>query len=76
MREVLSATCGCSTIVYMKTTLTTEPIAIRANGGSLYMKVPVELVRAHGLKPGDFIKLHELTIIKVADLVGEKLELA
>jgi hypothetical protein len=61
----------------MKNKMTTEPIPIRRVGGSLYMKVPVELVHANGLKPGDFIMLNEVTIIKAASVasLGEKVML-
>jgi hypothetical protein len=54
----------------MKTSLTTEPIPLRKVGGSLYMRVPVELIRANELKPGDYIRLNELTIIKAASVAG------
>ena len=48
----------------------TEPISIRKNGGSLYLRIPPELIRAHELKPGDYIVLKELTVIKAARVVG------
>jgi hypothetical protein len=49
------------------------PVALRKNGRSLYMRIPVEFVHANRLKPGDFIVFDpvKFKIIKQTDLATE-----
>ena len=61
-----------------------QPIPIRRVGGSLYVRVPPELIRANDLKVGDCLVFGADTEVIKNDvinaalnaIVGEKLELA